>query len=183
MQPPTRARRALRFAERALAVYGLVALLQATSFGFMEVISGSMGPTLVGDGPGNAANDWVLYERLSGSPPKDALVLFRSEDGVTIVKRVSALAGERVRVADGQLEVDGARRENPPGVERYVAMGHLRRGEGEPPFEVPAGQLLVLGDDQKDSWDSRFFGGLPLERVEGRAVAIVWPPSRWRWVW
>lgn len=182
----TRARRALRALERLLAVYGLAALVHAACFGVCEVVSGSMAPTLVGQGPGSPGNDWVLYERVTPGwlkPTRDALVLFRGEDGVTIVKRVAAFGGERVAVEDGELAIDGARRPRPAGVARYLPMGHLRPRAGQAPWQVPAGELLVLGDDQRDSWDGRFFGGLAPARIEGRAVAVVWPPSRWRWLW
>lgn len=44
-------------------------------------------------------------------------------------------------------------------------------------LEIPEDKLLVLGDNHMLSGDSRFFGLIPQTNVEGRPVAIIWPPS------
>jgi signal peptidase I len=184
---PSRARAALRVVERALAIAGLVLLVYHGGFDVAEVISGSMGPTLQGTKAGAPTNDWVLYETVTprvAAPPRGSLVVFRNEDGVEIVKRVAGEAGERLRIIDGQLEVDGRLLPPPaPGV-HYLRAGRLRATpDGSRTYEVPAGDVFLLGDDSKDSWDGRYFGGVSREQVHGRAVAIVWPPSRWRFLW
>ena len=46
------------------------------------------------------------------------------------------------------------------------------------PVEVPEGQVFVLGDNRGNSDDSRFIGPIDVDTVEGRAFAIIWPPSR-----
>lgn len=184
---PSPLRRALRLLERSLAVSGALLLVFHAGFDLSEVVSSSMAPTLRGE-PDRTDNDWVLTERLSprlAPPPRFRMVVFRSSEGQTIVKRVVAYPGERLRVIDGALEVDGrvlGAAEGAPPV-RYLRAGRLRpRPEGPSTHEV-AGGLFVLGDYQADSWDSRFVGELPQDRVRGRVVAIVWPPSRWEWLW
>jgi signal peptidase I len=183
------ARRLLRFVERGLAVAGLLLLMWHGGFDAAEVVSGSMAPTLQGDGAGNAENDWIVYETVStrlAAPARHALVVFRSEDGVMIVKRVTGLEGERLRLVDGRLQVDGV---VPPGAPdlRYLRAGNLRASPEDPAggrdYVVPEDAVFLLGDDSKDSWDSRYFGGVPVQRLQGRALAVVWPPARWRWVW
>ena len=42
------------------------------------------------------------------------------------------------------------------------------------PKVVPAGQLLVLGDNRDNSRDSRFWGFLPMDQVKGRALVVYW---------
>lgn len=184
---PSRLRRAWRMVERSLAVVGAALLVWHLAFGAAEVISPSMSPTLVGAKAGDPKNDWVLYETVSrrvAAPPRGALVLFQNEDGVSIVKRVAGLAGERLRLVDGQLEVDGALLPPPaPGV-KYVRAGVLRPDPAGPrAYDVPQGAVFLLGDDSKDSWDGRYFGGTRVDELRGRAVAVLWPPARWRWVW
>lgn len=184
----TPARRLLRAAERALAVTGALLLLYQACFGTFEMVSPSMSPALHGDGVGRPENDWVLYERVStrwGPPPRWKLLAFVTDElgATTVTKRVVAYAGERVTIDDGKVVVDGRPLDAPDGV-RYVRAGHLRSTpEGPRSYEVPAGTVLVLGDNTQDSWDGRFFGGLAPDRWRGRPVAIVWPPARWRWVW
>ncbi len=180
--------RVLRCLERGLAAAGLLLLVYHAGFDLREVVSGSMAPTLRGKAPGAAGNDWVLYETLStragATPRRSGLVMFRSDEGLPIVKRVAGLPGERLRIVGGWLEIDGERHPPlAPGV-KYTRAGLLRPGpEGPSTYQVPDDAVFLLGDDSKDSWDSRYFGGMPVERLEARAVAVVWPPARWTWLW
>jgi signal peptidase I len=46
--------------------------------------------------------------------------------------------------------------------------------DGWGPQVVPAGHLLVLGDNRDNSRDSRFWGFLPIDQVKGRALLVYW---------
>ncbi|MGO4120584.1 signal peptidase I [Arthrobacter sp. YAF16] len=98
----------------------------------------------------------------------------------TYVKRVIGLPGDRVVCcgADGRLTVNGQQLE-----ERYLY-------EGDAPSKlkfdviVPDGRLWLMGDHRSKSADSRSLlgapggGMVPLERVIGRPVQIIWPLDR-----
>lgn len=184
-----RARAFLRGLERSLAVSGVLFLIYHGAFDVSEVVSDSMAPTFTGQGAGRPDNDWLLTERVSvrfGAPPRFGVLAFRTRDGVQVAKRVVGYPGEALRVVDGALEVDGARLDAGDGAPpvHYLRAGHLRsRPDGPARHVVDAESVFVLGDNSQDSWDSRFFGDLPRERWRGRVVAVVWPPSRWRWLW
>lgn len=45
---------------------------------------------------------------------------------------------------------------------------------------VPEGYIWVEGDNSKCSSDSKRYGPIPAALVFGRAVAIIFPPQRWR---
>jgi signal peptidase I len=93
------------------------------------------------------------------------------------IKRVIGLPGDTVEIDDqGKVFVNGTALREP-----YLSPIRDDRAYG--PTQVPAGTLFVMGDNRTNSNDSRFgLGFIPLNKVVGRAVVIIWPPSRVRWL-
>lgn len=89
-----------------------------------------------------------------------------------LIKRVIGLPGETVEIRDSTVLIDGT-----PLREPYLAPDLTMRDEG--PWEVPAGQYFVMGDNRNSSNDSRRFGAINRDRIVGKAFSIVWPPSHW----
>lgn len=120
---------------------------------------------------------------LSGPrPARGDVVIFNSpQDGMLLVKRVVAVAGDRVSLINGRLTVNGKSMELPSrqGVEEFrghVALLDLKDGGGPDlhGIVVPPGKLLVLGDHRGDSLDGRFFGFINAKDVYGRAIGIYY---------
>lgn len=120
----------------------------------------------------------------------DVVVLDSPRDGVTLLKRVVALPGDRVEVRDGALLLGG--RAVPVGGrdgEPFEALDgkthplRLDAGGGPDfgPIEVPTGHYLVLGDNRGDSLDGRYFGFVRAEALRGRAFAICFRGGRPVW--
>jgi signal peptidase I len=94
-----------------------------------------------------------------------------------LVKRVIGVAGDRVVCCtEGKkLSINGVEVTEP-----YIYGGDA---PSEMKFDVtvPEGKLWVLGDHRGASADSRYHqedinsGFVPLERVSGRVVAVIWP--------
>lgn len=57
---------------------------------------------------------------------------------------------------------------------------HLEQKGGETVFKVPAGTIFVMGDNRTltGSFDSRYWGVVPLQNVKARAVSTFWPLNR-----
>jgi signal peptidase I len=176
-----RARGGLRSIERALAVFGFLVLVYFVAFNLSFIKSPSMAPTLRGD-PANP--DWVLSEKVTyrlRRPRRWETVLFKDQEiGVQIIKRVAGLPGETIALEGGGVRIDGTAIPRPEslGFLKYYSYGKLAPGKSE---DCGRGYFL-LGDDSKDSQDSRFEGPLAPERIDGRPWLIVWPRSRWGFV-
>ncbi len=127
--------------------------------------------------------------------PGDIVVLDSPiEEGVRLVKRVVAVAGQTVEIRDKQLYVDG-RPQSLPGEGKYVderiLPGALSSRDNLSPVKVPPGQLFVMGDNRDVSLDSRGWGFLDRDLVQGRVMFVLyswdgdptlplWSRLRWR---
>jgi signal peptidase I len=89
-------------------------------------------------------------------------------DPSDLVKRVVGLPGEEVAIVDGVLRIDGVALDEP-----YI---DAAAPADFSPVTVPDGTLFFLGDNRRNSADSRgSLGFVTRERVIGRALAVVWP--------
>lgn len=104
-------------------------------------------------------------------------------DGTDFVKRVIGVAGDHVVCCDatGHVIVNGV-----PLVENsYIYSGD---DPSDMAFDVivPEGALWLMGDHRSNSADSRYHlgdpggGMVPVNRVIGRVMNVLWPPNRWQ---
>ncbi len=129
----------------------------------------SMRPTLQ-DG------EYILVNKLAykfSEPVRGDIVVFvfpvnPEED---LIKRIIGVPGDTITIQDGMLTVNGVVVDEP-----YINAPPAYNGT----WQVPKGELFVLGDNRNDSRDSHQWGLLPIENVIGRAVLIYWPPEEWQ---
>ena len=174
----------------AIAVLVLLTAARSSFANHYVVPTGSMEDTLV---PGDRVvvdmsayglrvpfTDTVVAGRTD--PARGEVVVFDSPvDGTRLIKRVVAVAGDRVTLRNGHLAIDGVAMNDDAGgdVERFgarEALVNLDRGGG-PDIDhlvIPEGKVLVLGDHRGNSVDGRMYGLVPTEAFYGKAVAVYW---------
>ena len=136
--------------------------------------SGAMAPTLQ---PG----DHVLVNKVTyrrQRPKRGDLVVFYSPDPDVaahklFIKRVVAVGGDRVLIANGKLYVND--------MDQAVSEPYLKEpmhyqfpADGSP-YPVPEGHLFVLGDNRNDSNDSHLFGPVAEQKVVGKVIEMCFP--------
>ena len=98
------------------------------------------------------------------------------------IKRVIGLPGEHIEIKDGKVFINGEELS-----EEYLPKGTTTdsmavAGAGGGQFLdliVPEGSVFVMGDNRAHSSDSRRFGCIPYEKIEGKIVFRFWPLSVW----
>jgi signal peptidase I len=120
------------------------------------------------------SGEYVLINTFAfrlGAPRRGEIVAFRHEGDAreVFIKRVIGVAGDRIRIDRGRVYVNGAELTEP-----YVRDADDR---SVPEITVPPSFVYVLGDNRANSEDSRSFGAVSDDRLIGRAVAGIWPPS------
>ena len=131
----------------------------------MRVSSGSMSPLYE---PGDEVLVVKVGPRSREPRRNDVIVLRAGTAEELMIKRVVALGGDRVSIADGVLVVNSRRVAEP-----YVDHAQVD-GTHFGPVRIPRGAVWVLGDARAGSVDSRAFGAVPSDAIVGLVVAQAW---------
>ena len=145
-----------------------------------KIPSAGMCPTLdVGD------HVFVDKRAYATKPPERGDVVVHSVGDVMFVKRVVGVGGDSIQVDEGRVSVngeqvplkplgepgcDGLLYEEKLGTAHRIALGI---GESAKTYQVPDGELFMLGDNRPNSHDSRQQGSSPVTSVVGR-VNVIW---------
>lgn len=100
------------------------------------------------------------------------IVVFRypRDTSLSFIKRVIGVPGDRIRIDDGQVYVNGK-----PLEEDYLYPGFVDRDQSFPETMIQPHQYFVMGDHRNKSDDSRDFGPLDESYIYGKASFVYWP--------
>ncbi len=155
----------------------LVSLLVRTFvFQTFFIPSGSMEPTL-------QIGDRIVVSKLSvefGTIHRGDILVFRApaavqtqcgDDVADLVKRVIGLPGDHLTSKGNTIYVNGS-----PLLQPWTHNEPLGRAIGK--VTVPANHYFMMGDNEDDSCDSRYWGTIPRSSIIGKAFIRIWPLSR-----
>jgi signal peptidase I len=98
------------------------------------------------------------------------VLLYPDDPSKSYIKRVVGLPGEHVNVDNGKLYIDGR-----PIDEPYLDSEYLSSDSMQGPVEVKAHHYFVLGDNRRNSSDSRYWGLVPEKYIYGKAIFRYYP--------
>jgi len=190
-----------------ILLFGTTTLVQA-----FIVPTGSMESTVL-------IGDHLLVDKLSYAPPdpigklllpyteprRGDVIVFRYPMDIrqNFVKRVIGVPGDRIRIVDKVVYVNGRALTEPytqhidPRIEPYrdnfpsqpygpvadraqeMLASHVQNGE----LVVPMESYFAMGDNRENSLDSRYWGFVPRENIIGKPLVIFWsfdaPTEEW----
>ena len=154
-----------RFLLALVLVLVAVLLVRAEVAAPTRIAGDSMSPTL-------ERGDVALVRKVGVTPHRGDLLVFTSPDeGLDTIKRVVGVPGDEVAIRDAVLYVNDELVDEP--FVDHEAIDGLYYG----PVTVPAGRLILLGDNRANSIDSRSYGPVAVDAVSGRVQVTLWPPG------
>lgn len=135
--------------------------------------SSSMEPTL-------QINDRLIIEKITyrfHKPERGDIVVFNPTEELqkqdfkeAFIKRIIGIPGDTVMVRKGEVSVNG----------NVLKEFYIKEAPNYDfgPVIVPDGEYLVLGDNRNNSFDSHYWGFVPMNKIVGRAYLRFWPFGR-----
>lgn len=147
-----------------LAVLIIAFVMSRYAFERVKVHNHSMEHTL-------EEGDSVIIDKLSyrfRDPKRYEILVFKQKGtGEELIKRVIGLPFETVQIVDGEFYIDGERIDDIRGLEKPEYAGLAAE-----PVQLSVGEYFVVGDNRKESIDSRYeeVGIVTSTRITGRML-------------
>lgn len=164
---------------KALGIAIVLALVIRTFLFAPFLVDGaSMMPTLENE-ERLIVNKLIYYIQ---EPKPGDIIVFHATKEKDYIKRVIATEGQTVEMKDDQLYIDG-KPVDEPYLEEYKKQAKAENyvlTEDFGPEKVGKGEIFVMGDNRRNSTDSRVIGPVPVKNVVGRSELIIWPLDKIR---
>ena len=139
-----------------------------------KIPSGAMKPTLL-------VGDHILVDKnattLDKINRKDIIIFVYPKDPPKdFVKRLVGLPGDIIEIQNKELFINGE-----PFIENYtihtdpkILPSDKYPRDNLGPITIPPDHIFVMGDNRDQSFDSRFWGFLDINKIKGKVTKIYW---------
>jgi len=156
----------------AIAAAIVALILRVFVIGAFVIPSHSMENTLL-------AGDHILVSKIAtvfNDVERGDVVVFELPDSLRgdkpqepLIKRVIGLPGDTVTLTRRGIRINKKRQPDPP-----ESASRIPVARGRTTIIVPENNVFVMGDNRENSWDSRYWGCLPTDRIIGVPFMIYW---------
>src|SRR5712671_788877 len=124
-------------------------------------------------------NDYLIANKIDyrlHAPQRGDIIILRppSDNSKDFIKRVIALPGEKLLIRDSVVYINGHRLDEPYLPEAWTAINNWPT-DGTDGRVMKSNEYFVMGDNRNRSQDSRIFGPIGRDRIDGRAWFRIWP--------
>jgi signal peptidase I len=174
------------YAEAILIAVLLALFIRTFVVQAFKIPSGSMKPTLL-IGDHILVNKFMYGVKIPFTsitlipvtePKRGDIVVFKfpEDPKKDFIKRVIAVAGDKVEIRNKKVYINDKPMEDPYGthIDPHTIPASARPRDNLHPIKVPADSLFVMGDNRDYSYDSRFWGFVKLSELKGKAFLIYW---------
>jgi signal peptidase I len=125
-------------------------------------------------------NDYLIANKIDyrlHAPQRGDIIILRppSDNSKDFIKRIIALPGERLLISHGIVYINGHKLDEPYLPEAWNTLDTWTGSGGADGTVVPPNEYFVMGDNRNRSQDSRIFGFIGRDRIDGRAWFRIWP--------
>ncbi len=158
---------------KSLVIAGVLAYLIHTYLFALVVVSGtSMESTLLD-------HERLIMNKIAyriGEPQNGDIVVFHATETDDYIKRVIGVPGDIIEYKEDTLYINGEIIKEPYLEEKKEGLeAGLLLTDDFGPVEVPDGMVFVMGDNRRNSTDSRDLGPIAIDKIIGRVNYVIWP--------
>ncbi|NCD25393.1 MAG: signal peptidase I [Deltaproteobacteria bacterium] len=172
------------YAEALIVAFVLAFFIRSFVVQAFKIPSGSMLQTLqIGDhllvtkfayGVKIPFTDIMVVKR-QGPERGDIIVFeFPEDPSKDFIKRVIGVPGDVIEIKDKQVFLNGVLQNESYIQHTDTANNATMRRDNFGPVMVPEDKYFVMGDNRDESYDSRFWGFVDREKIEGKALILYW---------
>src|SRR3981189_3255624 len=124
-------------------------------------------------------NDYLIANKIDyrlHAPQRGDIIILRppADNSKDFIKRVIALPGEKLLIRDSVVYINGHRLDEPYLPEQWTAINNWPT-DGTDGRVLKSNESFVRSDNRNRSQDSRIFGPIGRDRIDGRAWFRIWP--------